>query len=203
MFRLVYILIGYGFGCLQSAYFVGRIFGKIDIRKHGSGNAGMTNIVRVMGAKAGFAVGIFDIVKAIAAYLFVSLLFAKTEADAAQLAGLYAGIGAILGHNFPFFLKFKGGKGVACTIGIILIFDWQVALVVFAIALACVFITKYISLASLLIALLFPIMLIVFKREPEVVLLGFLMMMLCYYQHRANIKRLIQGKENKFTIKKR
>lgn len=198
MMRLLYLLIGYGFGCLQSAYVVGRLFGKIDIREHGSGNAGMTNIIRVMGAKAGLAVGAFDIVKAAAAYLFVSLLFAKT--DTAHLAGLYAGIGAILGHNFPFYLKFKGGKGVACTVGIMAIFDWRIALVILAIAVIVFLFTKYISVASLLVALLFPIALI-FKYETEVVLLGFFMMALCYYQHRANIKRLINGNENKFTIK--
>ena len=209
MFRIICLVIGYAIGCFQTAYIVGRNFGKIDIREHGSGGAGMTNVLRVMGAKAGLVVFVCDMLKSVIGYCVCSLIFGGAgsflagDGGLGYLPGLYGALGVILGHNFPFYINFKGGKGIAAMIGLILCFDFRVVLVIAVIALPAIFITKYISVASLLLSLLLPICMIIFKFPAEVVGLGFVLMALAYYQHRSNIGRLINGNENKFSIKKK
>ena len=119
------------------------------------------------------------------------------------MPGLYAGVGVILGHDFPFYLRFRGGKGIASTVGIIFCIDPVVAAVTYAVGLGSAIITKYISLCSLLMTLICPIMMIVRGMEKEAVILMFAVMALAYYQHRTNIKRLLSGSENKFGVKKK
>ena len=123
MVRIICLLIGYAFGLFQTAFIYGKLHG-IDIREHGSGNAGTTNSLRVLGKKAGIIVLLFDIIKCILAVVTVKLIFGETYKDMLPLLQIYAGAGAILGHNFPFYLKFKGGKGIATTAGLILSFPW-------------------------------------------------------------------------------
>lgn len=209
MFRLICLITGYVIGCFQTAYIIGKTMGKIDIRDHGSGNAGMTNIARVMGAKAGLTVFVCDILKAVTGYYICSLIFKGTGTFMAGdgimgwLPGLYGGLGVILGHNFPFYMKFKGGKGIAASIGVILSFDIRVALIVYILGFTGVAVSRYISVASLIITGLLPICMFFFGFKTEVVVIGFIIAGLAYYQHRANIDRLIHGTENKFTIKKK
>ena len=117
--RIASLLIGYIFGLFQTAYIYGKSKG-IDIRKEGSGNAGTTNSLRVLGWKAGAVTFLGDLFKAIFAVLLIKLIFTNTYADATKVLELYAGFGSVLGHNFPFYLQFKGGKGIACTSGAIL-----------------------------------------------------------------------------------
>ena len=119
--RIICLLVGYAFGLIQTSYILGRANG-IDIREHGSGNAGTTNTLRVFGTKAGLIVLFGDIVKCILAIVITGLLFNKSHPDMIYLYKLYAAAGAILGHNFPFYLHFKGGKGIATTAGLILAF---------------------------------------------------------------------------------
>ncbi len=114
MERIICLGIGYLFGIFQTAYIYGRIKG-IDIREHGSGNAGTTNALRVLGKKAGLIVFLGDVAKTVLAVLLVRLLFGRRYGDMLPLLGMYAAAGAILGHNFPVQLGFKGGKGIACT----------------------------------------------------------------------------------------
>ena len=121
MERLVCVLIGYVFGLFQTSYLYGRMKG-IDIREHGSGNAGTTNTLRVLGTRAGLIVLAGDILKCILAIVISGLIFDQSHPDEIYLLKLYAAAGAILGHNFPFYLKFKGGKGIAATAGLILSF---------------------------------------------------------------------------------
>ena len=118
MVRLACLAIGYLFGIFQTAYIYGRING-IDIREYGSGNAGTTNALRVLGKKAGLIVFLGDVAKTVLAVVVVRLLFGATHTDMLPLLGIYAAAGAILGHNFPVQLGFKGGKGIACTAGLI------------------------------------------------------------------------------------
>ena len=120
MERLICIVIGYIFGLIQSGYLYGKA-NHMDIRQYGSGNAGSTNVLRVMGKKAGAIVFLGDFFKAVFAMAVCRLLF-KGNADVDLLA-LYAGLGVTLGHNFPFYLKFKGGKGIACMAGIMTAMD--------------------------------------------------------------------------------
>ena len=121
MVRILCLAIGYLFGLFQTSYIYGRMHG-IDIRKHGSGNAGTTNTLRVLGKKAGAIVLFCDIMKTGLAMVLVRILFKNSYGDILPLLSLYAGAGAILGHNFPFYLRFKGGKGIACTAGLIIFF---------------------------------------------------------------------------------
>ncbi|MDR2904069.1 MAG: glycerol-3-phosphate 1-O-acyltransferase PlsY [Clostridiales bacterium] len=207
MFRIICLLIGYAVGLFQTAYIVGRTMGKIDIREHGSGNSGLTNVARVMGAKAGVIVAVCDVLKAVLAYTVCSLIFKGTGTFTAgdgvllALPGLYGGLGAILGHNFPFYMKFRGGKGIAATLGVILCFDIRVALILYALGIAGVSLSRYISVASLIMTGLLPVLMFLFGFNPETVAIGVVIGGLAYYRHRANISRLIHGKENKFTIK--
>lgn len=117
--RVIALGIGYLFGLFQTGYLYGKSQG-IDIRSEGSGNAGTTNSLRVLGIKAGLITFAGDLCKAILAVLLVKVLFRNAYPDAVKILELYAGFGAVLGHNFPFYLKFKGGKGIACTSGMIL-----------------------------------------------------------------------------------
>ena len=117
MERIICIVIGYAFGLFQTGYIYGRMH-HIDIRKHGSGNAGTTNALRTLGWKAGLITFLGDCMKCVLAVVLVKLIFA--ESDYLPLLSLYAGLGAVLGHNYPFYLNFKGGKGIAATGGLIL-----------------------------------------------------------------------------------
>lgn len=205
MFRIVCLLIGYCFGCLQSAYFVGRFVGHLDIREYGSGNAGFTNTTRVLGKKAGAIVFLLDLCKVIIAYTVCSLIFDGDGSfvnGTSLLPGLYGGIGAVLGHNFPFYLGFRGGKGIACTLGLMLCADWRVALATYAIGFCVFVIKKYISLSSLLMAVLYPIFMVILKDRlqftAEEIVIMVALCVLAFIKHKANIQRLINGTESKF-----
>lgn len=205
MFRIYCFLIGYFIGCIQSAYIVGKIFGKIDIREHGSGNAGMTNVTRVMGAKAGLFVFVFDILKGLIAFNLCGLIFGGSSflSSGSVLFGIYGGLGAIIGHDFPFYLKFKGGKGVATTLGFFLFINPTIAIITYISGFITAFTTKYISLAALVMNLLFVILMGIFKMNLEAIILMCVSTTLCFYQHRGNILRLIKGEERKFSFKKK
>ena len=211
LFRILSIFIGYAFGCLQFAYFIGKFAGNIDIREHGSGNAGMTNVTRTMGLKFGGAVFILDIMKAMAAFFVATLVFGNVGDmfSGTAVFGIYAGLGAILGHNFPFFMKFRGGKGVSCTAGVIIAFDWRVALVLFVISLATLIITRYISVVSLTIAVAFPLVMVIYhfffnfaNYRLETIMLAIIIGALCWIKHKDNIIRLVNGTERKVKSKK-
>ena len=147
--RVIALGIGYLFGLFQTGYLYGKSQG-IDIRSEGSGNAGTTNSLRVLGIKAGLITFAGDLCKAILAVLLVKVLFRNAYPDAVKILELYAGFGAVLGHNFPFYLNFKGGKGIAATAGLLLSFDLRLTLVAAIVFLAVFFLTHYVSLGSLL-----------------------------------------------------
>lgn len=204
--RAACLLIGYALGCIQTAYIIGRITARIDIREHGSGNAGTSNVIRVIGRSAGVIVFLIDVLKAVAAYTVASLLFGGGGtfiSGASVLPGLYAGLGVVLGHNFPFFLKFKGGKGIAATLGLMLSLDIRTALMVYAVGALILALTRYISLASLVMTLLFAVLLGLFSFGAEAVTIAALLAVMAWVLHRENIKRLLAGTERKFTWKRK
>ena len=213
MVRVACLLIGYVCGLFQTAYIYGRING-IDIREHGSGNSGTTNALRVLGKKAGLIVFAGDILKILAAGFLVTVLFNQGDffGDRAALYKLYAGLGAVLGHNFPFYLNFKGGKGIAVTSGLILMMDWRITILCLIAFALTVGLTSYVSLGSLVITALFMISWIFLGQTgrlaltpahlPESYVLVFLIVAMAYWRHRANIKRLIAGTESKIGQKK-
>ena len=160
MIRIVCILIGYAFGLFQTAYIYGKIKG-IDIRKYGSGNAGTTNTLRVLGPKAGIIVLIGDMIKCILAVLFTTLLFGKSHSDIIYLLKIYTALGAVIGHDFPFYLNFKGGKGIASTSGLLIAFHWSFIPMFLIMFLAPFLTTQYVSLGSLMIYVGFLIELVI------------------------------------------
>ena len=217
MERLVCLAVGYVCGLLQTGYSVGKM-NHIDIRKQGSGNAGTTNALRVIGWKAGIMTFFGDVLKCIAAVVITCLLFRGS--DCLPLLAMYAGAGVTLGHNFPFYLNFKGGKGIAVMAGLVAansFWNLPVSLLLIPVTLAFflvpVIITRYISVGSLMAYTAFLIEMILVGQwgwldmEPsrlyELYILLFLMTALAFYRHRANIGRLMAGTENKFGSKKK
>lgn len=209
MERLLCVVIGYLFGLIQTGYIYGKIK-KIDIRKHGSGNAGTTNALRTLGWKAGVITFIGDCLKCVLAVTVVQFLFIQEPHR--NLYAMYAGLGAVLGHNFPFYLKFKGGKGIASTAGLILAVNPIMFLIVAVVFISIVLITQYVSLASIVIMILFVIMVVV-KGQSGMLLLpnndlyeyyaiAIVLALLAIWRHRANIKRLLNGTENKTDVRK-
>lgn len=206
MYRLICLVLGYAIGCIQVAYTICRRASGIDIREHGSGNAGTTNVIRVMGPKMGLLVFALDVLKGIAAFVLCSVIFGGSSAffsgPLGLLPGLYGGLGAVLGHDYPIQLKGRGGKGSATTVGIILLLDWRLALICYLAGAIAIALTRYISLGSMVVAVSMAILLAVFRYPPEAICIGLVIAGLSVYQHRANIDRLIHGKENKFNFKK-
>lgn len=197
MFRVACLLIGYLLGCFQTAFIVGKFKKNIDIRQYGSGNSGTTNAIRVLGWKLGALTFFGDIAKAVIAVVIARVLFDD------PLAGFYAGFGAIIGHNWPVFLKFKGGKGIASTIGVLLAVDLRIGLILMGILAITIALTKYVSLGSILMVVAIPILMLIFHRDNwEFILLGLLIMISGLYRHHANIKRLLSRTENKLGHKK-
>lgn len=214
MERIICIVIGYLFGIIQTGYIYGRING-IDIRNEGSGNAGTTNVMRTLGKKAGVITYIGDTLKAILAGVVVRLIFGESCHDIITLLVLYAGLGTILGHNYPFYLKFKGGKGIATSSGVIISIGYfPLIATCCAVFFGTMFISKYVSLASLVLMTFFFASftgLACFGIIPnlaaanlvEACVLVFVFAVLAFVRHRSNIVRLVNGNERKIGQKKK
>lgn len=195
--KIIFCLIfGYIFGCFSTGYFVGKL-NKVDIRKYGSGNVGTTNALRTLGAKGGVITLAGDVFKAVIPMLLVRFLIFP-DYEYMQLLTLYTGFGVVTGHNYPVWLKFKGGKGIASTGGVMATFDpliIPIGLPLFAIIVA---ITRYVSVGSLFVAVFFPIWILI--RHPgdiHMLVLSLVFMVSAFIKHRSNIKRLMNGTENK------
>lgn len=211
MERLICVVIGYIFGLFQTAYIYGRV-NHIDIREHGSGNAGTTNALRTLGKKAGLITFLGDCFKCVFAVLFVQFIYKERLPEMLPLLSMYAGMGVILGHNFPCYLKFKGGKGIAATAGLLLSTNLWMTLIALVVFVGTVAITRYVSLGSLIVVTLFVVQVAVYGQgggfgmtQPhlfELYGITIFLMLLAYYKHRENIKRLLKGTENKLGSKK-
>ena len=212
MERIICLVIGYVFGLFQTAYIYGKLHG-LDIRNYGSGNAGTTNTMRVLGTKAGILVLFGDIAKCILAVVVSNLLFGKTHPDMIYLLKIYAAAGAVLGHNFPFYLHFKGGKGIAATAGMILSFHPYFIPVAVVLFFGVFFTTHYVSLGSLLFYIGFFIEMIILGQKGvfhmtqpllnELYIVTAVLTAMAYYKHRENIKRLLNGTERKTYLSHR
>lgn len=208
MERIICLAIGYVFGLFQTGYFYG-LTKKIDIRKYGSGNAGTTNTLRTLGWKAGIITFVGDCFKCVLAVLLVRLIYGQDHAYISLLS-MYAGAGVVLGHNYPFYMNFKGGKGIAATAGLVLSTNPIMFLIVAAIFAAIVLTTRYVSLGSIVIMIVFIIEVFVYGQSGGFHLEGALLYELygiaiflaamAIIRHRANIKRLLTGTENKFGV---
>lgn len=209
--RLIALAVGYVLGLFQTGYIYGKLHG-IDIRTQGSGNSGTTNSLRVLGVKAGAITFIGDLGKAILAVVIAYFLFRDNYSESILVLELYAGFGAVLGHNFPFYMGFQGGKGIACTSGVILAVCPLAAPICLVVFILVVAVTRYVSLGSILVVCLYLIQAIVFGQLgylniTQEHLLEFYIVSACFtamglWRHRANIVRLLKGTENKFGSKK-
>ncbi|WP_353097372.1 glycerol-3-phosphate 1-O-acyltransferase PlsY [Tissierella praeacuta] len=192
MRMFITILLSYLIGCFSSAYFLGKISRNIDIREYGSGNAGATNALRVLGKKIGILTFLLDILKGIIAVLI-----------GRYISGFYgsilAGIFVVLGHDFPIFLRFKGGKGVATSFGVLLLLNWKVALVCLVVASSIIIFTRYVSLGSIIASICTPFAMVLTLKPVNkyLYITACILAALSVYRHKANIVRLYRGEENK------
>lgn len=203
IYVLISMIVGYACGCFQTAYIIGRI-NHIDIREHGSGNAGTTNTLRTLGKKAAVLTFIGDALKGMVGVFIARYIFAPLVPDfSSELLCLLTGFYVVLGHNFPCYLKFKGGKGIATTAAVTMAFDWRFGLISFVLFASISLISKYVSLGSLIMALSFPINILIFyPGEFKLFFAASLFTILAFARHQANIKRLLNGTENKLGQKK-
>ncbi len=212
MERIICVLTGYIFGLFQTGYIYGKLH-RIDIRKEGSGNAGTTNALRTLGWKAGVVTLLGDCFKCVFAVVFVRFLYRDAHPDILPVLCMYAGMGAVLGHNYPFYMGFQGGKGIAATAGLILSTTnpWMVlaCLVVFIGSVAA---TRYVSVGSLLVVTVYLAGVVYLGQTGfygvsqgclyEMYAIAAFLAVSAFYKHRANIKRLINGTENKLRVGK-
>ena len=209
MLRLLFVVIGYAFGLFQTGYIYGKIVHR-DLKKEGSGNTGATNALRVLGVKGGLIVFFFDALKAFIPCFVVKMIFKDDPMKYVYL--MYTAIGVSLGNDYPFFLKFRGGKGVAACFGWFVAFDWRIALIAISLFFILAFSTRYVSISSISAALFALILVPVFVRlgwitieanYAEVLILISIAQAILIVRHSENIKRLINGTENRFGSKKK
>ncbi len=185
-------------GSIPTAAWYAKYFHNIDITKHGSGNSGATNSMRVLGKKAGIIVLLIDVLKGFLPVFFFNLYFSESY------QAFILGIIIILGHIFSVFLSFKGGKGIATSLGVILAVFPIGALISLAVFIGVVWITKYVSLGSLSAALSFGLILsFQYPKDTALLFTGWILFIMLTFTHRTNIKNLIAGKENKFSQNKK
>lgn len=194
MIKVICLLIfSYLIGSIPNAFWIGKVFKNIDIRQQGSGNVGATNAARVLGYKYGFMTLVLDVLKgAIPTYIGYKM--------GANL-GIYAAICAIIGHSYSIFLNFKGGKAVATTVGIFLIISPYSILALLVVFFAIVFLTGYVSIASMVSALCLAVAVYLFKGTTPEVIFSIIIGLFVIYKHKSNIKNLINKKEAKFFDK--
>lgn len=202
---LFFTLFAYLLGSLPTAVWLGEAYFGIDIRQYGSGNSGATNTFRVLGKKAGTIVMLVDILKGWTATSLANILYMADYIVEDQLFyfQLLLGVIAVLGHVFPVYVKFKGGKGVATILGMVLAIQTEVALASALVFLIVLVISKYVSLGSMLASLAFPLLLMLpmFKpHDPGLIVFGFAVFAIVVLTHQKNIKRLINGEESKANI---
>lgn len=191
------VLLAYLIGSISSSTLITRWRARTDIRDHGSGNAGATNTLRVLGVKWALVVLAADVVKGmIAVYLAFWLDREQTWAP------YVAGIAAIVGHNWPVFFGFRGGKGIATTIGVYLVLLFLPVLFAGIIAILLILVTRYVSLGALVLVILVPVFSALLRVHPDVIVFAALIAVLSIYRHRQNIVRLLRGQEHRIFSSK-
>lgn len=202
---IVVALVAYLLGSISFSVIISKRVAGFDVRDKGSKNAGSTNVLRTVGKKAAIITLICDCLKGVIAIL-IAFIAGKiwTDLDSALLVQL-AGIFVVLGHTFPVFFKFKGGKGVATSLGVLLLTNWQIGLICLVFALVLMALTRFVSLGSVAAAILYPILTIFITTNYLVpgnyIIFGIVLAILVIFNHRENVKRLLTGTENKLSFK--
>ena len=205
---IVVTIIAYLLGSISFSVIISKKMAGFDVRQKGSGNAGTTNVLRSVGKKAAIITLICDILKGIVSILvaYIAGLIFKDKLDRALLVEL-AGIAVIVGHTFPIFFGFKGGKGIATALGVLLVTNWNIGLICLVFALVLMALTRIVSLGSIVAAVLFPVLAIFMPHtaylvDGNYIAYSIIIAVLVIYNHRANVKRLLEGKENKLDFSK-
>ena len=201
-------VISYLIGSINFSVIISKKVAGFDVREKGSGNAGSTNMLRSVGKGAAVLTLLCDILKGVVAILIaIGIGNLVKDADKGLLVQI-AGVAVVLGHTFPIFFGFKGGKGVATSLGILLMTNWQIGLICLVFALVLMALTQMVSLGSCAVAVLFPV-LTLFIKEHYIVAEGgnyfiysVILAVIVLYNHRSNIKRMLNGTENKLSLKK-
>ena len=206
IYVILAILVGYCLGSISFSVIFSKKMAGVDVRTEGSKSAGTTNVLRVVGKQAAAITLICDILKGVVAVLFAFIL-SKIFTDAnGSLLVQCAAIAAILGHTFPVFFGFKGGKGIATALGVLLIINWQIGLICLVFALILMALTRMVSVGSLGAAVLFPVLVFFlpdnFIISGNYLVTGIVLAVIVIYNHRANVQRLMNGTENKLSFKK-
>ncbi|MGZ3863791.1 MAG: glycerol-3-phosphate 1-O-acyltransferase PlsY [Bacteroidia bacterium] len=198
----VFILLAYLLGSIPTSVWIGKIFFKIDVREFGSGNAGATNTIRVLGKKAGIPVLIIDVLKGVAAVLLAFESDFATNSVPFVNYQIALGVAAVLGHIFPVMAGFRGGKGVATLLGVCLAIVPQIAGLAILVFLVVLFATQYVSLSSMSAGLSFPILVLtLFPNQPvSVVAFSIVVAALLIITHKKNIQKLLKKQESKFPL---
>jgi len=204
---IVIAIIAYAIGSISFSIIFSKKFAGFDVREKGSGNAGSTNVLRTVGKKAAALTLLCDALKgvfAIGIALIIGLIV--KDVDKALLVQI-AGVAVIIGHTFPVFFGFKGGKGVATSLGVLLITNWQIGLICLVFAILIIALTRMVSAGSVTAAILFPVLTLFigkefFITEGNYIIFSIILTLLVVFNHRTNIKRILSGTENKISFKK-
>ncbi len=194
---VVLMIVAYILGSIPNALWIGEVFKGIDVREHGSKNTGSTNAARVLGAKLGILTLILDISKGVIPTLIATMLLDSS------ISVILVGICAILGHSFSIFMKFKGGKAVATTVGVFIVLVPGAILLAAVIFFLVFGITRYVSLSSMIGAISLPIWIVLFYKNIPLTIFGMIIAILIIVRHKSNIQRLLNGTESKFSINKK
>ena len=205
---IIVAIVAYLLGSISFSVIISKKMAGFDVREKGSGNAGATNMLRSVGKKAAALTLLCDALKGVVAVLFAVIVgkFAK-NADKALLVQI-AGILVVLGHTFPIFFEFKGGKGVATSLGVLLMTNWQIGLICLVFALVLMALTKMVSMGSVGAAILFPVLVLFIKTNYTVtegssyLVYSIILAVIVAFNHRSNIQRILSGTENKLSFKK-
>lgn len=206
---IITAVIAYLLGSISFAVIFTKKFAGFDVREKGSGNAGSTNVLRTAGKKAAICTLICDILKGVLAVLIGLLIgvIAKADLNTKAMIIQTAGVCVVIGHTFPVFFKFKGGKGVATALGVLLVINWQIGLICLVFALLVMAFSRMVSLGSISAAILFPVLCIFLNQNflvpgPHIsyIIFGIIMGLLVTFNHRENVKRILRGKENKLKF---
>ncbi len=205
LLTVVLAVVCYLVGSINSSILISRMVSGKDIRESGSGNAGATNMLRTMGKKYAIITLVIDILKGVVAIILANLAM---KLGASNASSYIAGVTVVLGHNFPIFFGFRGGKGVATSLGVVLLLDWRIGLAVLVIALAIMVATRYVSLGSVVAAVVFiviqtAVMFVTNSFDVVRFICVLILGVLLIVRHRSNIIRLIKGEENKLGSKKK
>jgi len=188
------VIIGYILGNINFSYVIVKVFKGMDIREYGSGNAGATNVNRIMGPKAAVTALAGDLLKGVLAVIIGRTMAGETGA-------ILAAIAVVVGHNWPVVLGFKGGKGIATSLGILFSLDYRIGVILLVLGILIIIITRYVSLASISGAVAYPFLVIAFNSSVRMKAFAIVLCVFALFRHRANIKRLLKGEESKLGQK--